>query len=122
MSIINARLPINDINGNYICAQRLHREIRDNGHVGTTTEKTNDGNQLLTVVIHRYLKLTSASLTAKTVAAQVATIFLDNWLMPYGRQSYLLTDNGQKFVEKLFKTLRSLLSLKKLTKLSIHPN
>lgn len=41
----------------------------------------------------------------KVTAAQVASIFLDHWVVPCGILAYLLTDNGLQFVESFFETM-----------------
>lgn len=46
----------------------------------------------------------------------VACIFYDGWVGSYDKQSYLLTDNETKFVNKFFGTLYTYLATKHMTK------
>lgn len=59
--------------------------------------------------------------TAKTTALQAANMFLDHWVMPYGIQSFLFTDNGPEFLNKLFTTFCIVLDLKRLITTAYHP-
>lgn len=67
-----------------------------------------------------FSKLTRAIPTAEINSAQVVTIFLDNWVIPYEIPSHVLTDSGLQLVSKFFTTLGPFLGVKKFTTTSHH--
>lgn len=88
------------------------------GHVATHVvgpfPKTWQGNQYILFVTNRYFKLTRAASTSKTTAMPVASVFVDHWLIPYGKSTYLLTGNGTQIVKKFFATVCALLGVEHL--------
>lgn len=56
--------------------------------------KTKTGNRFVDVIANHRSMLTSAILAQWTIAAHIAEIVLDEWVMPYGIPERLLTDNG----------------------------
>ena len=83
--------------------------------------RSKKGNRFITVMTDRYSKLTRAVPSTKTTAPQVALIFLDNWVIPYGIPSYVLTDNGPQFTSKFFACLCAFLGSKLLNTTAYHP-
>lgn len=67
--------------------------------------RTKTGNQHIVIKADRFSKRTLASWTAKIIPMQKATIFLNNWIVQYGINSYELTDNGPQSVNKMFTTV-----------------
>lgn len=51
----------------------------------------------------------------------MANLFMDNWIIPYGIPTFLLTYNGLQFVSQFFRTLCSLLGTKHVTTTSYQP-
>lgn len=82
---------------------------------------TTSGNQDEVVVTDDFSQLTRAIPTDKIIPGQVATIFLDNWVMPHRKPSCILINNEVQFVSKLFRTLHLFLGVKKLTTTVYHP-
>lgn len=73
-----------------------------------------DRNQFVALITNWYSKLTWKTVTAQTTATQIATLFLDFWVMSWEIPSYLLTENRLQFVWKFSSALCSLLGFKKL--------
>lgn len=59
--------------------------------------KTNQGNQYVRVMTGRYSNLTRAIPMSKTPFTNMANIFLDHSIDPFGLFTYLLTDSGSQF-------------------------
>lgn len=83
--------------------------------------KSTQGYQHVVVMADRYSRLTRAVLTAKRNATQIANIFLDHRIIPFGIQNYVLTDNGAQFVIKFFATTCGDLGIKHSTTAAYHP-
>lgn len=65
--------------------------------------------------------LTRAVPTSKTSSTNIANLFLDNWIVPFGSSGYVLTDNGPQFVGKFFAFVWDDLGVKHLTMTAYHP-
>lgn len=63
--------------------------------------KTKNGNQFMVIMDDQYFKLTITVPTWKTSATHMASIFYDNGILPYRIPTYILRDNGSKFVSSL---------------------
>lgn len=63
-------------------------------------EKTN--TKFIVVRTDGYSKLMWAIPNGKTTATNVARIFVEDWVVPYGTSNWLLTENGPQFAEKVF--------------------
>lgn len=50
-----------------------------------------------------------------------AKYFIDHWIISYGIQTYLLSDNGQLFVSRFFLAIDSFLSTEQLILTDITP-
>lgn len=83
--------------------------------------ETVQSNQYILVTKNRYSKLTRALSTLKTTAIHVANVYMVHWLVSYGIQTYLLTDNQTRFVIKFIATVCTLLRVKHLTTTAYHP-
>lgn len=68
-----------------------------------------------------YAELTRAIQTTKIAPAQVANIFFNDWIVPYGIPDTVLSDNGQRFICKLFTTVPSYLVTTKPTTTAFYP-
>lgn len=66
--------------------------------------KTGSGNQFAVVVTDCYSKLTKGALTSRRTAANVAVIFLNNWISSRVVLTKVLTGNNPQFESKFFKT------------------
>lgn len=77
--------------------------------------RTTNRNQRVIVISNRYSKLKHVTTTAKTTTTQVANVFFDYCVVPYGVPIYLLTDNGFQSVRKFFAAICKYLGAKNLT-------
>lgn len=66
---------------------------------------TVSGNQYVIVMTDRYSKLARAMPSDKTSSPNVANLFFDSWVVPYGIPAYIQTDYGMKFTCALFGTI-----------------
>lgn len=64
--------------------------------------KTKTGKRFIFLVTDRYSKLTRTIPAKKTIATDVARIYVDEWAAAYDILDWLLTSNGPQFAEKLF--------------------
>lgn len=53
--------------------------------------------------------------TSKTTALQIASLFMDFWIIPNGIPEFVLTDNGTQFISKLFELICAVLGTRHLT-------
>lgn len=83
--------------------------------------RTNKGNQYVDVITGRYSKLTRAIPTGHVTSTNVAYIVFNDWVIPYGIPTYILTDNGTQLTSKSFATLCTHLGTKQLTTTAYHP-
>lgn len=83
--------------------------------------KMSNGNHFVIVMKERHEKLTHTIPLSRNTASQAALKFISNWVMTYSFPNFLVMDNGMQFASKLFNTLCSLLSVKKLTTTAYHP-
>lgn len=83
--------------------------------------RTTSGNQLVIIVTDRYSKHTRAIPTGKITWTRPTITFLDNWILPYGIQGYVLTDSGSQTFGKLFTTLCLFSEVKRLTAAAYNP-
>lgn len=82
---------------------------------------TKSGNQHEIVLTNRYTKLTRTILVTKVISMGAAAVFLDNWVIPYGISTNLLTYNGLGFFLKFFAAVTALLGIKSLSAIAFHP-
>lgn len=85
------------------------------GEIFRPLHRTKHGNQYVATVTDRYSTVTSAIPTSKTSASHVGTSAFKRWIVPYGILSFLLADNGPRFVAKLFEKLCLDLNVKHLS-------
>lgn len=85
------------------------------------TIKTKSGKKHAIVFTNRHMKLIRAIPVIIVTSTSVATVFVDNLVLPYGIQTYSLTDNGLQFVSKLFAAVTTRLEIKQLTTTAYHP-
>lgn len=64
--------------------------------------KTVQSNQYICVMIGRYYKQKRAVATSGTSAMHVANLSMAHWPIPYGMQTYLITDSETQIVSKSF--------------------
>lgn len=83
--------------------------------------RARSGKQFVIINTNSYSKLTRAIVTAKITTTQVANIFLNHWVIPYGIPETVLPDNGQRFVSKAFTSMRAYLGVKKVSAPAYHP-
>lgn len=83
--------------------------------------KTKTGNKLIVVMAERYSKLTCANPTKKTIVADMARIFVEDWVILYGISDQSLMDNNPQFVGKFFCSVCIGLGTKLLTTTAHHP-
>lgn len=76
---------------------------------------TVNGNQSVIVMTNRCLKLTRAMPTGKTSSSNLASLFIDSWIIAYGIPRYVQTDNGVQFLSKSFSSLFITLDVQHLT-------
>ena len=82
---------------------------------------TETGSTNILVITDRFSKLAQVTPLSSTTASAVANAFVENWVIPYGMPSFLLTDNGPQFVAKLFEAVCLMLGLKHVTTTAYHP-
>lgn len=99
--------------------ETVPRSVTNNGpldfipmHILGLLLKMVAGNQFIIVITDRYIKEDWVIPSSKASARQVASIFFDHWIVPYGIPVSLLTDNGLQFVRKLFETVYTFLGVK----------
>lgn len=83
--------------------------------------KTRNDNLHVVVIIDRYSKLTRAITMRKITSGLVATVVINNWILPHGITDSILTDNGAQFVAKCFKKFCHLMGIKRRTTTAYHP-
>lgn len=57
---------------------------------------------------------------SKTTASHIAAFAMDNWTIPYGIPTNVLTDSRTQFVSKFFQFLCAFLGRKRLTTTAYH--
>lgn len=83
--------------------------------------KLTQGKQHVVVITDSYSKLTRASPTSKTLLTTMKNVSLNHWIVCFCIPSYLLTDNGPKFIIKFFVSICGYLDMKHLTTTKYHP-
>lgn len=78
------------------------------------------GSQYILVIRHCYYMLARAVRTSKMTATHVTNLFMDHELIPYSIPTYLLADNGTKFVGKFLATVCLLLEDENFTATAYH--
>lgn len=68
----------------------------------------------------RYSKVAKAVSTSKTTGLYIASLFVDNLVIPYCIQTLVLTDNGTQFFSKFLKSLWASPGAKYLTTTVTH--
>lgn len=86
------------------------------GHFPETTQLW----QYIIFMMDKNSKLVLAIQGFKRTATNVANIFFDHLLFPYGISAYIFTDNGTQFDRKCFATTCSLLCVKQLIRTAYH--
>lgn len=83
--------------------------------------KTKNSNKFVVTMTDRYSRLTRAVPTSKTSATHILSISYDNFILPYGIPTYLLTDNSTQSVSsEFFKTICHFLGMKHLKTIAYH--
>lgn len=77
--------------------------------------KTVQGNQNILVIMDPYFKLARAVLKSKMTIMHVTNLYRDQWIIPHGIPSYLLTDDETLLVSRLFAAVWALLGARHLT-------
>lgn len=67
--------------------------LRRNGHTKPFWKPLN-GNALILVKTDLYSKVTRALSTSRKTMASIVTLFMENWIILYGIQALMLSDNG----------------------------
>lgn len=73
------------------------------------------------VLADRYMMLMRAILFTTVTSTNVATVFVDKSFISYSMLTYLLTDNGPRFVSDPFGAVTTHLEIKHLTTIAHHP-
>lgn len=82
--------------------------------------KRKSRNQHVIVLTDRHTKLTRA-IYVTTVPSPIAlAVIVDNWVIPYGILTYLLTDTGPQFMPKIIAVATVCLDVKHLTTTAFH--
>lgn len=76
---------------------------------------------LVVVITDRYSRHTRVIPTVRIAAPLVATILLENWIIPFGASSAIMTVNSLQFVSKVFAALCALLGTGLVTTMKYHP-
>lgn len=84
-------------------------------------QKTLYGNQLVFFMAYRFSKLARVAPTSNTTAAQIASIFMDHWIIPWRIPEYWITDNVAQFISKLIEWHCAFRGTQHLTKSANHP-
>lgn len=77
--------------------------------------KTKQSNHYICVVTDQYSRLAQAIFMSETSSTNMASLFLDYWMVPFGVLTYLLTDNAPWSVDKLLTLVSWYLGVKNLT-------
>ena len=83
--------------------------------------KSEAGNRFVLVITDRYSKMARAIPMQDTTTKDVAQVFVEHWVYPYGIPNKLLTDNGPQFESKLFAAICQFLGVKHSTTTAYHP-
>lgn len=75
-------------------------------HVLSPIEKTKCGKQHGVLFIDSYRKVKTAIVVASVTSKSVLTVFVNQWVILYGTPTYLLINNGPKFVSKFYSSYR----------------
>lgn len=67
--------------------------------------RTLDGNQLVQVMTDRFPKLTRVVSRSRTALSRLASLSMDDRIIPYDIPTDALKDNGAQFISSLFKWL-----------------
>lgn len=77
--------------------------------------KTKQGNRFVFVKTDWYSEITTAIPTGKVTAIAVATVFLEQRMVPYKIPNIALTNNGPQFLMKILTALCALLETRPVT-------
>lgn len=83
--------------------------------------KTLSGNQFVQIMPNRFYKLTKAVSNFRTIASHIASLLMDNWVVPYEIPEYFLSDSRTQSTSKFFETLRPFLGTNRLTTTASYP-
>lgn len=72
------------------------------------------------VITDHYKKLAREISVAETLAAHVASVFMNNWVFPYGIPRSLLTYNAPIFISRLLKYVFTVLGVRKVAITAYH--
>lgn len=78
------------------------------------------GNKLVMVMKDWYSKFARPVPTFKMTALHIASLLMDNWVIPYEISSNFLTDNGTQFTNKFFEMLCAFLGTEHLINKAYH--
>lgn len=90
-------------------------------HILGPLPKTLKDNYYVLLMKNCYSKLARAVTTSVTIASHTSSLSIDNWIMPYGILTQLLTDNEKQLFSKFLESLCALLGTKHLTTTAFHP-
>lgn len=83
--------------------------------------KTKSGSKHLVVLTEQYTNLIRAIPVFTVIGTSTATVYFNNWVIPYGIPTYQLIDSGLRFVSKLFAAVTAHLGIKYVTTTVYHP-
>lgn len=83
--------------------------------------KTLHGIQVILVVTERYSKLAEGLPTSRTIAGDVASLFIDNCILPCESTTHVLTDDRTQVLRIFFEALCIVLGTKDMTTTAHHP-
>lgn len=83
--------------------------------------KTKRGCFFILVITDRFTKLTKILALKRISAYDVATIFINEWVLKYGPPQMLVSDNGSQFVSEFFQSVCTILSVNNSLTTTYHP-
>lgn len=101
----------------------LHRRRTAGVHVNIHSRaltRSTQNNQYVILTANRYTKLTTPIAVGSKTATHVTKKFFDLWIIPYGKHTHDLTNNGVRITSKLFAMLCTRLRVKQLTVTAYH--
>lgn len=86
------------------------------------TVKAKIGNQYIMVITTSPSKLTKAVSTSKKAKTAIATIFIEHWIVSYGKPSKVKKDKGSQFTSKFIAGICTQLVIKAMRTTEYHPH
>lgn len=84
-------------------------------------QKTTIGRKYFVVIMYRYSKMTRGVPTTKTTVVNIAYIFPENGVMPFGIRNICPYGQRNKFAGKFFSALYRYLGINELETTAYHP-